>query len=148
VHEGGDREDQDSFISDEEQHRQDVTGLAASWKPSAPFRLRTGLGREPIPESIEESELTESAESDQTTRPIRSAVIPEQSVTDGDGHYFYNPEESQMSTDQPPDDLHIEVPLDEEEDLESENLDDSQLPLRQALPAPIYQSQTPDQSFR
>ena len=92
--------------------------------------------------------MTESAESDQTTRPIRSEAIPEQSFTEGDGHYFYNPEDSQMSTDQPPDDLHIEIPLDEQEDLQSENLDDSRLPLRQEVPAPIFQSQAPDQSFR
>ena len=150
VHEEGDgEEDPDSFISDDEQQRRDITGLAASWKQTAPFRLRTGLGRDPIPEVMEESDLTESVGSDQTTRPIRTDAISQQSVTEGDGHYFYNPEESQMSTDQPPDDLHIEIPLDDdEEDLESENLDDSQLPLRQELPAPIYQSQAPDQSFR
>ena len=149
VHEEADEEGQDSFISDEEQQRsRDVAGLAASWKPTAPFRFRTGLGRIPIPESMEETELTESVESDQTTRPIRTEVVPEQSVTEGDGHYFYNPEESQMSTDQPPDDLHIEIPLNEDQDLESENLEDSRRPLREELPAPIYQSQAPDQSFR
>lgn len=97
---------------------------------------------------MEESELTESVESDRTTRPLRDDAIIQQSTTEGDGHYFFNPEESQMSTDQPPDDLHIDIPLDDDADAESQTSDNSQEPsLRQVPPAPIYQSQAPDQSF-
>ena len=90
--------------------------------------------------------------SDQTTRPIRSDLLQLQSPTTpttGEGHYFFNPEESQMSTDQPPEDLHVEVPLDEEEEEDDEGSESSRKspPLRQEPPAPIYQSQAPDQSF-
>ena len=123
-----------------------MTGLAASWKPTAPFRPRRSLGNEAIQESMEESELTESAESDRTTRPLRDETITQQSITEGDGHYFFNPEESQMSASQPPADLHIEIPLDD--DAESQMSEDSEPSLRQAPPAPIFQSQAaPDQSF-
>lgn len=80
----------------------------------------------------DDSELSESVDSDATTRPIRSEV--QESTT---GHYFTNPEESQM-TDQPPNDLHIEVPLDD---------DQRDSPLVRQTPAPIYQSVAPDQSF-
>lgn len=145
VHDENDGEDpeDDSFMSDDEQRRKDVGGLAASWKPSAPFRSRIAMRNEPIMESGE-SELTESMDSDATTRPLRSDLLhPENSTTDG--HYYFNPGESQMSTDQPPDDLHIEVPLDEDGD---QALDPSKsAPLRQEPPAPIFMAQDPEQSF-
>jgi Plasma-membrane choline transporter len=148
VHEEGDGEDRDDdlFGSEEEQRRRDVAGLAASWKPTAPFRSNRGLERDVIPES-EESELGESAESDRTTRPLRSGVIPQESVMEGDGHYFFNPEDSQMSTDQPPEDLHVEVPLDDDDDDDNSESSRTSERLREAPPAPIYQSEMPEQSF-
>jgi hypothetical protein len=147
VHDEENEED-DSFISseDDNQRGRDVTGLAASWKPTVPFRARPSLGKDVIQESMEESEVSnESIESDRTTRPLRSDAIAQQSITEGDGHYFFNPEESQMSTDQPPDDLHIDIPLDDEAESNASGYSDQSL--RQAPPAPIYQSQAPDQSF-
>ena len=147
VHEEGDGEERDNdlFESEEEQRKRDVTGLAASWKPAAPFRLNRRLERDVIAE-LEESDLGESAESDRTTRPLRSGEIREESVMEGDGHYFLNPEESQMSTDLPPDDVHVEVPLDDDDDDNSESSRTSDR-LREAPPAPIYQSEMPEQSF-
>ena len=134
----------DSFISNEDdQRRRDVTGLAASWKPTVPFRARPSLGKEVIQESMEESEVSnESVESDRTTRPLESNAMPQPSITEGDGHYFFNPAESEMSIDQPPENLHIEIPLDDDADSDASNQS-----LRHAPPAPIYQSQAPDQPF-
>ena len=151
AHEEADNEDRDdSFMSDEEQRRRDVAGLAASWKPTAPFRQTKGLRDDVIQESLEESELAESRDSDQTTRPARSELLfREESTKAGDGHYFFNPEDSQLDHDQPPEDLQFEIPLhddDEEDDNNSETSENSP-PLLNAPPAPIYQSQDPDQSF-
>src|SRR5579859_4379986 len=79
THEEDDGEDDrdDSFLSDDERRQRDVGGLAASWKPTAPFRMGRDVKRDVIPESMEESDLTTSAESDRTTRPLRSDVINE-----------------------------------------------------------------------
>ena len=150
AHEEGDHEDRDdSFMSDEEQRRRDVAGLAASWRPTAPFRQTKGLREDIIQESLEESELSESRASDHTTRPLQSQLIAQESTAEGNGHYFFNPEDSHLDHDQPPEDLEFEVPLDDddgEDDNTSETSQESP-PLLQAPPAPIYQSQAPDQSF-
>ena len=82
---------------------------------------------------MEESELSESVDSDRTTRPIRTEMVSEQSATEGDGHYLFNSEESQMTTDQPPDDLHVEIPLDDE--ATEANVKGLRPSLRQAPPA-------------
>jgi hypothetical protein len=141
----GDEEDE-SFISDEEQRPPDAAGLAASWKPTPSFRSKT-LRKDVIPESMEESELSKSADSDRTTRPIRNDGVSQQDASGEVGHYFFNPEESRMSASQPPPDLHIEVPLNDD-GADSEHEDKSQPPLWEAPPAPIYQGQGPGESFR
>jgi hypothetical protein len=151
LHEEADSEDQedDSFLSEDERRQRDVAGLAASWKPSATFRSRVGLMNEPIQESLEESQLSQSQDSDATTRPVRSDLLEldaSTTQTEDDGHYYYNPEESQLSTDQPPDDLHIEIPLDEEEDPDTD-VSRKEPVLRQDPPAPIFVSKYPEQSF-
>jgi hypothetical protein len=141
-------EDPDSFISDEAASRQDVSGLAASWRPA---RTRTSplLGREgTIPESaMEESE--ESTESNETMRRIEDPPFQgDTAADDGEGHYFYNPEEeSQMS--QPPDDVQHQVPLNDDEDEEDDSVSNDSDRSDRPFHRPIDQSVLGDQeSFR
>jgi hypothetical protein len=143
-------EDPDSFISDEAASRQDVSGLAASWRPT---RTRTSplLGREgTIPESaMEESEV--STESNETMRRIEDP--PFQGDTgddDGQGHYFYNPEEEpQMS--QTPDDVQHQVPLDDDEDGEDDSMsndsDRSDRPFHRPIDQSALQDQEPFRAY-
>jgi len=109
------QESGDSFLNEgesQEEEREDITGLAASWKPSASMFRGMGFQQSRrMQESMDESETSESGQSDSTTRPIRSELLGQQSMADGDGEYFYNPGDMEMSTDQPPDDLHIETPF-------------------------------------
>jgi Plasma-membrane choline transporter len=129
----------DSFISDEGYTQQDITGMAASWRP--PFKPDRALRQQTIEESIEESELTESVDSDVTTRPLVKQNESEQARD-----YLFNPEDSQVSASEPPGDLQVEVPLDDDDETHSENSQEVQL--RGLIPEPLYQDYPPEGSFR